>query len=180
MGNSKIKHISGALKCPMISFWVLFGLHFLYLTLILILNGYVSLIYLILDIEILFYLQFTALFITLSHMNNKYNLFIISFVISIINAIIIAFSIFIIIYSFFVKSSSKNFINPESWIEDKGKEWIGIFLIIGKLTNLIPLMVIIIYLKKLGKSSGSINPSRLSKSEDAIIADYESDENTLG
>ena len=113
-------------------------------------------------------------------MNNKYNLFIISFVISIINAIIIAFSIFIIIYSFFVKSSSKNFINPESWIEDKGKEWIGIFLIIGKLTNLIPLMVIIIYLKKLGKSSGSINPSRLSTSEDAIIADYESDENTLG
>ena len=41
-------------------------------------------------------------------------------------------------------------------------------------------MVIIIYLKKLGKSSGSINPSRLSTSEDAIIADYESDENTLG
>ena len=180
MGNSKINHISGALKCPMIAFWVLFGLHFLYLTLILILKKYLSLIYLILDIETLFYTQITAILITISNMYNKYKLFMISFIMSIINAIFILFAIFIVIFTFYVKNSLHKFINPEPWTEEEGKAWIGIFLIIQKLIYLIPLIVIIIYYKNLGKSSGYIDPNQIIPKQDSLLADEESDENTLG
>ena len=80
----------------------------------------------------------------------------------------------------FITISLHKFINPEPWTEEEGKAWIGIFLIIQKLIYLIPLIVIIIYYKNLGKSSGYIDPNQIIPKQDSLLADEESDENTLG
>ena len=174
-----MKHIRGLLKFPIISFWVLFSLHFIYLLILFLLKKYISLLYLIIDIEILLNLEFTALFITLSNHKNNYTFYIISFVLSIINVIFILFGIFIIFFSFMEKEALYNFIKPEPWIEKEGKTWIGALLILGKIVDLSPLITLIIYFKKLKKSLGSIDPRSLSVNDDAIITDLDLDNDKL-
>ena len=174
-----MKQIRGSLKCPIISFWLLFIFHFIYLLIIFILKKYISLLYLITDIEILLNLEFTALFITLSNYKNNYSFYIISFILSIADVIFILFGIFIIIFSFMEKDALYNFINPEPWIEKGGKTWIGALLIFEKVIDLSPLIIIIVYLKKLKKPLGSIDPRTLSVNDDAIIQDSDVDNDKL-
>ena len=174
-----MKHIRGSLKIPIILCWTLFIFHFIYLLILFILKKYISLLYLITDIEILLNLEFTALFITLSNHKNNYTFYIISFVLSIIDVLFILFGIFIIIFSFIEKEALYNFIKPEPWIEKEGKSWIGGLLIFEKIVDLFPLVVLIIYFRKLKKSLGSIDPRSLSVNDDAIIADVDADNDKL-
>ena len=168
--------VGGLLKCPMISLWVLFALHFIYLLLIFILKKYISLVYLIIDIAILLDLELTALFISLSHKRNKYNFYLISFALSIINFLCDLFGIFIIIFSFFEKETLYNFIKPEPWIEKDGKAWIGIILIIGKIIDLFPLIILSKYCGKIRKTSGSIEPMKINYFNKPIIGESPEEE----
>ena len=137
-----MKTVGGLLKCPMISLWVLFALHFIYLLLIFILKKYISLVYLIIDIAILLDLEF----------------------------------IFIIIFSFFEKETLYNFIKPEPWIEKDGKAWIGIILIIGKIIDLFPLIILSKYCGKIRKTSGSIEPMKIDYFNNPIIGESPEEE----
>ena len=175
-----MKHISGALKCPIATFWVLFCFHFLYLGLFCGLKQeYISLLYLLLDVVILFSIEISALFIALSNNKNSYNFFIISFVFSILNALAILFSISIIAFVFFVKNSQQNFMNPNPTIENNGNILKGIVLIIGKLIEIIPLIILIYYYRKLGGSSGSIDSRNISIDEDIIVANLDTNDDQL-
>ena len=77
------------------------------------------------------------------------------------------------------KEALYNFIKPEPWIEKEGKSWIGGLLIFEKIVDLFPLVMLIIYFRKLKKSLGSIDPRSLSVNDDAIIADVDADNDKL-
>ena len=174
-----MRHIRGTLKLPIITFWSLFFLHFIYLALLYGFKKYISLIYLILDIEVLFNIEFTALFTTLSDKRNNLTFYKISLILSIINTLVIFFSIFIIVSVFFVKDTSIDFIKVEPWIEtDEKIKWIGVLLIIGKVIDLLPLIILIIYLKRLGTSLGIIDPRSLSE-EDSLPQNLNNDDDAL-
>ena len=174
-----MKHIRGLLKCPMITLWILFGLHFIYLLILFIIKKYISLVYLIIDIAILLILEFTALFITLSNHKNNYTFFLISLVLSVINALCILFAIFIIIFAIFEKEKLYNFIRPEPWIENEGKSWVGVVMVLEKLICLPPLIILIIYLRKIREKSGSIDPRTISINDEEIIAVDDPDNDKL-
>ena len=87
--------MSGKIQCPMIVVWVVYSIQFIYLFVVYALSHYISMLSLILDIEILFNLQISALFLLISEEKNKYNLFIAAFIMSIVNSAIILFSIII-------------------------------------------------------------------------------------
>ena len=175
-----MKHISGALKCPIATFWGLFCLHFLYIGLFYgLTQEYISFLYLILDVVILFSIEISALFITLSNNKNSYNFFIISFVFSIINALAILFSISIIAFVFFVKDSPQNFMNPNPTMENNGNIFKGILLIIEKIIEIIPLIILFYYYRKLGGSSGSIHSRNISIDDDIIVANMDTNDDQL-
>ena len=175
-----MKHISGALKCPIATFWGLFCLHFLYIGLFYgLTQEYISWLYLILDVVILLSIEISALFITLSNNKNSYNFFIISFVFSIINALAILFSISIIAFVFFVKDSPQNFMNPNPTMENNGNIFKGILLIIGKIIEIIPLIILFYYYRKLGGSSGSIHSRNISIDDDIIVANMDINDDQL-
>ena len=159
------RQISGALKVPMFLCWILFALHFIYIVVFHgILKKLINLYDVIIDVYLLFSIEAIAILLTLSNYRNKYNLFIISFIISIVNTIAILFYIFIIVFSFFITNKLDNFINPDNWI--KKEDWyIGLRLLLIKLVEILPLLIIIIYKVKLDASVGTINPQSIEKGE---------------
>ena len=147
------RQISGALKVPIFLCWILFALHFIYIGVFHgILKKLINLYDVIIDVYLLFSIEAIAILLTLSNYRNKYNLFIISFIISIVNTIAILFYIFIIVFSFFITNKLDNFINPDNWI--KKEDWyIGLILLLIKLVEILPLLIIIIYKVKLDNNN---------------------------
>lgn len=156
-----VRILKGKLKCPIITLWIVFGIHLTYLIVVFALKKYISLIYLILDIEILFNVQFTALFITLSDQKNSYKLYLISFFMSLINALVTFLAIFIITYAFFYKTKLIEFINAEPWLNNDGNIWMGGSFIFEKVFEIIPLIILSIYFKNIGNSLGVIDPDNI-------------------
>ena len=177
------RQISGALKVPMFLCWILFALHFIYIGVFHgILKKLINLYDVIIDVYLLFSIEAIAILLTLSNYRNKYNLFIISFIISIVNTLTILFYIFIIIFTFFITNKLDKFINPDNWI--KKEDWyIGLILLLIKIVEILPLLIIIIYKVKLEASVGTINPQSIEKGE--IVKnnnrddDYDDDDDEL-
>ena len=159
------RQISGALKVPMFLCWILFALHFIYIGVFHgILKKLINLYDVIIDVYLLFSIEAIAILLTLSNYRNKYNLFIIAFIISIVNTLTILFYIFIIIFTFFITNKLDKFINPDNWI--KKEDWyIGLILLLIKIVEILPLLIIIIYKVKLEASVGTINPQSIEKGE---------------
>ena len=59
--EAQLRIVSGKIQCPMTVIWILFSIHFLYLFVVYVLSIYISMLYIILDIEILFNLQISAI-----------------------------------------------------------------------------------------------------------------------
>ena len=176
-----MKLFRGKLKCPMILVWICFAIQIIYLVIIYCLKKYISFLYLILDVEILFNIEITSLFITISNYkdNNNYIYFIISLILSIINVPVILYSLFIVIFAFFKKDLWGNFIKSEPWVEIDGITWMGILFIIEKIIGIIPFIILLIYLKNGGNSVGKINQRLTSINEGEIIGVKEEDEDKL-
>ena len=169
-----VRILKGKLKCPIITLWIVFGIHLTYLIVVFALKKYISLIYLILDIEILFNVQLAALFVTLSDHKNNFKLYLISFFMSLINTLVILLSIFIITYAFFYKTRLIEFINAEPWIKNEGNIWIGGSFIFEKVFEIIPLIILSIYFKNIGKSLGVIEPGNIN--DDNMLFKEKSDD----
>ncbi len=148
--------VRGKLKCPLIICWLIFGLNLLYLLIIFLLRKYISLLFLILDIEILFNIEVVAILLTIGNRIDQYILFQISFILTIVNLTVILFSIFIIIFAFFDKKSLSHFIIVEPWIVMDGKSWMGVLFIFVKFIEIIPFVLLIISKKKLSNPVGVI------------------------
>ena len=161
------RQVSGGLKIPMILCWLFFGLHFIYIGVFHGIMRYLINLYdVIIDVYLLFSIEAIAVLLTLSNYRNKYILFVISFIISIINTICILFYIFIIVFSFFITNKLEKFINPDkTWIK-KEDWWKGLILLLIKLVEILPLVIIILYKYKLEGPVGTINPGPIIKKED--------------
>ena len=175
MGNLTMRHIKGTLKCPMITFWIFFAIHFIYLVIIFSLKKYISLTYLILDIEILFNIEITALFTTLSNSKNNVTLYKTSLALSNFNALVTLYMIFLTVFAFFAKETLIDFINAEPWIEKDCKQWMGLLLIFEKIIFLIPCIILIIFLKRLSTPLGEIEPRNLTLNKDKIALEPDDD-----
>ena len=160
MENRK-RQIGGALKVPMILCWIFFAIHFAYIGLY---HGYykkyIDIYDIIIDVFLLFSIEAIAVLLTLSNNRNNFTLFKISLIISIVNALFILFYIFIVVFSFFIRGKMKSFIKAEAWIK-KDDWWKGLILIIIKAIELLPLIIIIIYQRKIDSPVGTINPQKI-------------------
>ena len=97
-----------------------------------------------------------AILLTIGNRIDKYILFQISFILTIVNLTVILFSIFIIIFAFFDKKSLSHFIIVEPWIVMDGKSWMGVLFIFVKFIEIIPFVLLIISKKKLSNPVGVI------------------------
>ena len=155
--ESKRRHLSGLLTCPMITCWVFFGMHFIFIGLFHgIFRKYIDIYDVILNIVLLFTIEAIAVFLTLSNSRNNYKFLLISLLISSVNIILILFSIFVYVFSFFLKDKLKSFIKAESWLEKEGEWWKGTLLIVLKVIECLPFIIILIYKKKADSSPGII------------------------
>ena len=155
--DSKRRNLSGLLTCPMIACWIFFGIHFIFIGLFHgIFKKYIDLYDIIIDVVLLFTIEAIAVLLTLSNNRNNYTLLKLSLIISIINMILILFSIFVYAFSFFLKDKLKSFINAESWVEKEADWWKGTLLIAIKIIECLPFIIIIIYKKKADSSPGTI------------------------
>ena len=142
------------LRFPKIICWIFFFTHFRFLVLFHgVSNFFISKFDLILDIIILIILQSISLFITLSEIHNNYTFYKFSIFFSIIN--ILAIFISILNYIFFI------IIIVE--FQDKNKA-LGYILLIFKLIEILPLIILISINKKIKISPGNIEKA-LKKSE---------------
>ena len=168
MEENKKRQIRGALSCHMITIWIFFIINFLYLA---IFHGlfrlYINLYELFIDVVLLFSLESIGILITLSNGRNNYCCFMTSLIISLFNGLIIIFYILIVIFTLFVTKYNDNenyFLRPHYInTEDTGIDsWVGIVLIVIKVINLIPVIILIIFKFKIDSSVGSINPQAIS------------------
>ena len=174
--EAPIRIISGKIQCPMIVIWILFSIHFIYLFVAYGLSKYISLLHLILDIEILFNLQISALFLLISEEKNKYNLFVASFIMSIVNSAIILFSIIIIILAFFKKDNVANVISSEPWIKVEGYRYIGAIFIVIKIIEFVQSILLTFYYKRIKISLSMIESDNLIVGDENILVNEKLDE----
>ena len=169
--ESKVKRqIRGALICPMVSCWIIFSIQFIYIGVFHgILRKFLSLWDIIMDVVLLFSIEAIAVFITLSNNRNNYTFFKISFIVSIINVFLILFYIFLVVVAFFLGNNKNlsffndkkgNFPNLDN--EKLTLNLLFILLICIKVIELLPLVILIVYMKKLESSVGTINPENIS------------------
>ena len=154
-----IRRITGAIKAPLIICWLFFVVQFAYMGIVHgIFHFYISLIDLIFDVVLLFIMEAIAVLLTLSNNNNSKTLFKAALFVSIFAVIIIALSILIISSAFFFNKASINIFKHETPLNNPKLNdiWIGIVLIAVKFIEILPLIMISIYLKILGSSPGSI------------------------
>ena len=155
--ESKRRHLTGLLTCPMITCWVFFGLHFIFIGLFHgIFKKYIDLYDIIIDVVLLFTIEAIAVLLTLSNSRNNYTFLKISLIISIINIFINLFSIFIYVFSFFLKNKLKTFIKAESWLEKEGDWWKGALLIGLKAIECLPFVFVLVYKRKADSSPGTV------------------------
>ena len=153
------KRLAGGIKAPLIISWLFFIVQFAYMGIVHgIIHFYISLIDLIFDVVLLFILEAIAVLLTLSNNNDSRALFKAALFVSIFAVIIIILSILIISLAFFSNSTLINILQHrtpanESRLNDK---WIGIVLIVVKFFEILPLVMISIYLQKIDSSPGSI------------------------
>ena len=160
MENRK-RQIAGVLKVPMIFCWIFFAMHFTYIGLYHgIWKRYIDIYDIIIDVFLLFSIEVIAVLLTLSNNRNNFTLFKIAFILSIVNALFILFYIFIVVFSFFVRGKMKKFIKAETWIT-KDDWWKGLILIVIKIFELLPLIIIIVYQRKIESPVGTINPQNI-------------------
>ena len=178
--ETKVKRqIGGALTCPVVACWIIFSIHFIYIGVFHgILHYFLSLWDMITDVVLLFSIEAIAVLITLSNSRNNYTFFKISLIVSIINVFFILFYIFLVVTIIFIKSESLKFFEDKNnnTKDDIGK-WQGSLLIAIKVIELLPLVILIIYMKKLGSSVGTINPENISGH--IIEKDKEEDDDEL-
>ena len=155
------RQIAGVLKIPMIICWIFFGIHFIYIGFYHgIWKKYIDIYDIIIDIYLLFSIEAIAVLLTLSNTRNNFLFFKISLIISMVNIAFILFYIFIVIFSFFVDDKMTSFIDAEDWIKTSSN-WKGVLLIIIKVIEMLPLLIIYIYKRILEGSVGTINPQNL-------------------
>ena len=171
--------VKGKIKCPMIVLWVLFSMHFLYLFVIFGLTEYISVLNVIFDVEILFNLQLTALFLTLSEDKDNYTYFLVSFIMSIINSAIIFFSIIITILAFYKRDKFINFIKPEPWLKDGGIGYIGAIFIVIKVIEFLPLILLSFYFKRIKTFLSTIESQKLNIVSENVAMNDKPDDNQI-
>ena len=158
METSGKHHTQSALKIPMIISWSLFGLHFIYIG---VFHGfmkkYISIWDIIIDVILLFSLEAISVLLTLSNKKDNLIFFKISFVISIVNIVLILFYIFVVVFIYFVKDKMEDLIKPEDWPKDEGRQWHGVVLILIKIFETFPLFAMILSQKKFEGPAGVIN-----------------------
>ena len=155
--NSKKRHLSGLLTCPVVVSWTFFGMQFIFICLFHgIFKKYIYIYDVITNILLLFTIEAIAVLLTLSNSRNNYTFLNISLIISIVNILIILFSIFVYVFSFFFKGKLKSFINAQSWLEKEGDWWKGALLIGLKSFECLPFVLIFIYKKKAESSPGTV------------------------
>ena len=162
--ESKIKRqIGGALTCPMVGCWIIFSLHFIYIGVFHgFLKYFLSLWDMITDVVLLFSIEAIAVLITLSNSRNNYTFFKISFIVSIINVFLILFYIFLVITIIFSENKDlKIFEDKNNNTKGKLEKWQGVLLIAIKVIELLPLAILIVYMKKLASPVGTINPENI-------------------
>ena len=131
---------------------------------------------LILDIEILFNLQISALFLFISEEKNKYNLFFASFIMSIVNSAIILLSIIIIILAFFKKDKVSNAISSEPWIKIEGYGYIGGLFIAVKIIEFLPSILLSLYYKRIKNSLSMIESDSLMVGDENLLVNEKRDD----
>ena len=157
------RQIGGSLTCPVVGCWIIFAIQFIYMG---IFHGlhrlFLSIWEIFIDIILLFSIEAIAVFITLSNSRNNYTFFKISFIVSIVNVLFILFYVFLVVVTFFIKYDTLAIFKAErNWPEYKGETWQAIILIVIKAIELLPLVLLIVVMKKLGSSVGTINPENL-------------------
>ena len=158
------RQIGGALVCPVVSCWIFFIMHFAFIG---VFHGlmqlYINIYDIIIDVVLLFSMEAIAVLLTLSNNRNNYSLFNISLIVSIINLLVVLFSIFIYTFSFFAKNILTGFINAEDWLKTKGDWWVGALLIGLKVLEIVPLFIIILYKRKMEGPVGTIDTTNVGK-----------------
>ncbi len=153
------KRITGGIKAPLIISWLFFVVQFAYMGVVHgICHFYISLIDLIFDVVLLFILEAIAVLLTLSNNNDSRALFKAALFVSIFAVIIIILSILIISFAFFSNNTLINILNHQTPSKNPklNDKWIGIVLIVVKFIEILPLVMISIYLQKIDSSPGSI------------------------
>ena len=171
--------VKGKIKCPMILLWVLFSMHFIYLFLVFAFIKYISLLNVILDIEILFNLQLTALFLTLSDDKDNYTYFLVSFIMSLINSAVILFSIIIIIMAVYKRDQFFNFIKGEPWLKDEGIGYIGAIYIVIKIIEFLPAILLTFYFKRIKSFLTTIETQKININSGNVVMSEKQDDNAL-
>ena len=174
--EAQLRIVSGKIQCPMIVIWILFSIHFLYLFVVYVLSIYISMLNLILDIEILFNLQISAIFLLISEEKNKYNLFFASFIMAIFNSAIILLSIIIIILAFFKKDKVAYAISSEPWIKEEGKGYIGGIFIVIKIVEFIQSILLTLYYKRIKNSLSMIESDNMIVGDENILVNEKRDD----
>ena len=181
--EAPLRIVSGKIQCPMIVVWVLYSIQFIYLFVVYalkfilyLIKRYISMLSLILDIEILFNLQISALFLLISEEKNKYNLFVASFIMSIVNSAIILFSIIIIILAFFKKDNVANVISSEPWIKVEGYRYIGAIFIVIKIIEFVQSILLTFYYKRIKNSLSLIESDNLIVGEENVLVNEKPDD----
>ena len=151
-------HTQGALKISMLFSWTLFAMHFVYIGRF---HGkmkkYISIWDIMIDVFLLFSLEAISVLLTLSNKKDNILFFRISLIISIINIVLILFYIFVVVFIYFIKDKMEDFIKPEDWPKDEGRQWHGVILILIKIFETFPLFTMIFAQKKFESPVGIIN-----------------------
>ena len=154
----------GNLLCPTITIWAIFIIHFIYIGIFQgIFKKYLCNFDIIVDAILLFTVESIAILITLSNNRNNYKFVTISLIISYVNIPLILFSIFINIFTLFIKNTAVDkFLKPqEEWPYITGEPWQGLLLIILKLIEASPVIILIIRKWKYESPVGTINPETI-------------------
>ena len=154
-----IRRITGAIKTPLIISWLFFVVQFAYMGVVhAIFHFYISLMDLIFDVILLFVMETIAVLLTLSNNNDSRTLFKAALFVSIFAVIIIILSILIISFAFFSNNTLINILGHQTPLNNPklNDKWLGIVLIVVKFIEILPLVIISIYLQKLDSSPGSI------------------------
>ena len=147
----------------MITILAIFTIHFIYIGIFHgIFKKYLCIFDIIVDVILLFTLESIGILITLNNNRNNYKFFTISLIISYVNIPLILFSIFIIIFTLFIKNTAVDkFLKPqEEWPYIAGEICQGL-LIILKLIEASPVIILIIWKRKLESPVGTINPETI-------------------
>ena len=161
MDNSKKRQIGGALKCQFITCWIIFSIHFIYIGFFHgIFQKNICVLDISIDIILLFTIESISVLVTLSNSQNNFIFFTIAIILSVINVILNLIYIIIVVYFIFMKKENE-FIEAELWPLYQANNLHGILLIVIKVIEMIPLLVLIVAKIKIESSVGNINPENI-------------------